>query len=375
MKFPRMVFVVFCLLMLAVSSEAAEAGGGCGMCKRTWALQQPIPSQAEEIELIFGSNLDSQEGCHQGDLRGADLYRCVFNLKTRTARDLKRLTGDPMLAELSPSLSADGTMLAYNSSNLERRRQEKDRVEIIAADSGRSLASVEEARFPCLSPDGAKMAYSSDDRRNTRLFVLPLLRTDGIVRLGAPGDVMNQRYRSDRVFDPSFFPDGKRIAFHRQGPQGATGAAVSGIDGAGFTALSEMNGAAHVAVNPDGRTIVWSRASTGSLEFVQEKDGRWCAPEPLPVPTQSSEFVASDGRLGVSSTVAHTSLSWVAPDLLLVSSQGGDGAKGFTCSRLFLLKFVTWEEKPEIIDVSGPIENLAGKTGRDFCTGDGRKIK
>lgn len=365
MRLSRVLKLLACLLVSSWASCHAQPD----------SLQQPSRSRAEEIELVFAANLDDEGGCHRDDPRGADLYRCSFDLKTRTARSLKRLSEDRGNAEWFPSLSADGTLIAFNSTNLERRRPDGNRVEIIAADSGRSLASLEAARFPCFSGDGGRLAYSSNDHGEKRLCVVPVVRRDGVVTLGAPSVVADRRVQNDVVEDPAFFPDGKRIAFHRKGRATGVGAAVIGIDGSRFTPISEMNGAGHVAVNPDGKTIVWSRSQTGSLEITQEMGGRWSAPVPLSIPTQPSAFSALDGRLGASVSVAHTYLSWVAPDLLLVSSQGADGDRRFTCSRLFLLKFTTWEEKPDIIDVSGAIEKLSGKRGKDFCTGDGRKTK
>ncbi|MFH0878256.1 MAG: hypothetical protein V2A34_00945 [Lentisphaerota bacterium] len=85
--------------------------------------------------------------------------------------------------------------------------------------------------------------------------------------------------------------------------------------------------------------------------------------------TAPSDYVRYDARFQNVRDVRHSYVEWITPDLLLVTSHGADG-KEFKFSKMFLLRLKGLREPPEIIDLSGAVETLARKTGKDFCSGD-----
>lgn len=101
-----------------------------------------------------------------------------------------------------------------------------------------------EERAPTISPDGTLLAYTSRGRGSWDIYVQRIGGRNPILVAGDP-----ERQESS----PSFSPDGQRLAFHEEDADGglfiigATGESLRRLTDAGF----------HPAWSPDGRSIVY----------------------------------------------------------------------------------------------------------------------
>src|SRR5437870_718459 len=114
------------------------------------------------------------------------------------------------------------------------------------------LSSEGEARSPALSADGKMIAYIAGDAGNVNLYV----------RRVAGGDRIRLTDDAALKDDPSFSPDGDRIAFARRRPD-STRPEICLIPALGGRA---------VPVIPDARTPAWSPDGT-RLSFIQVRAG------------------------------------------------------------------------------------------------------
>ncbi|HEV3141364.1 MAG TPA: protein kinase, partial [Vicinamibacterales bacterium] len=114
------------------------------------------------------------------------------------------------------------------------------------------LSSDAVARAPALSPDGKMIAYIAGQTDHVDLYVS---RAAGGERIRLTDD-------SAQKDDPSFSPDGDRIAFTRLRP-GATSTEIC---------LIPVLGGQSIPVIPDGRSPAWSHDGT-HLAFIQVRPG------------------------------------------------------------------------------------------------------
>ncbi len=112
-------------------------------------------------------------------------------------------------------------------------------------------------RDPAWSPDGARIAFTSNRSGTTRLW---LMEADGSSpRRVFPDTVV----ASER--QPAWSPDGTRLAFLSASETGA-GVAVSRVDGSGLQVFTSPFAAASPTWLPDGR-VAFSDRRTGDLEI------------------------------------------------------------------------------------------------------------
>ncbi len=326
------------------------------------------------VRVVFAANIDSKGGCYREDPRGADLYSVEIDLQKKTASGLKRLTHQADSAEWFPALSGDGVWVAYNRTTMpEDRRQTRQEVRIIHLPTGKDTLLMEDARFPCFV-DASRLCFSLRSQGKSRICIGDFTTgRDGTPALANVRVVADERHGAMLVEDPSVLADGKRMAFHRkQGRDGGAGLGLINLDGSAFSELTPPNGAGHAAASPDGRTISYTSSRDGRLYALQSNGGGFKDAQPLPISTTASNFQSCDGRFVQVPNVAHTYHEWLSPSLVLVSSQGSDGKRQFSFSRVLLFHFAEGLSKtPELIDVSSAIEKLLNKTGLDFCTADG----
>ncbi|GEM_PF-5193271 len=179
--------------------------------------------------------------------------------------------------------------------------------------SGQARLTQQRGRYPCGSPDGAKVVYSSvgegvfwkvhvmqvdggnvrrltegngDDRHpvfdrdGTKIAFYRVLKRRGTIHL-VDADGKNPRVLtegSDNDRHPTFRPDGKRIVFSRSG-SGTSGRFkihLLDVDGKNPTRLTEGEGDEHFpAFSPDGCKIAFTSSRAGSASLcVMDADGK-----------------------------------------------------------------------------------------------------
>gem|GEM_PF-1385728 len=350
---------------------AASASASSAASARGAASAPPIADQKRgKLLVVFASNLESDGGCYREDPSGADLYSVVYDLATRKASDLARLTRTPGQPEWFPSIAPDQKSVAYVTDSLEHEPRRSSDIRWVGLSGGSDGLLVQGGRFPAFSPDGKWLAHSGPVRGPRVISIRPIeRRPDGGLAAGSDRIVANRQHGREMVEDPEFFPDGRRIVFHRKnGPRDRAGVSVIGLDGNGFRTVTDSDGSGHSTVSPDGKAVAFTSSGDGAVRVCRENSDGWSAPEKLPFSTEPESFVASDRRFSTVRRACHSYIKWVAPDLMLVTTHGADRPGHFTFSRLFLFQ---WTGGNSVVhDLSGSIETLAGKSGRDFCSGD-----
>jgi hypothetical protein len=97
------------------------------LCKKIFAiviivLIVALPSKAQDLLVVFASNLENAGGVNHLDVSGADLYSVRFNPAAKTVSNLQRLTAANDATEFFPSLSPDSQWMAYNYHTVSSRR-------------------------------------------------------------------------------------------------------------------------------------------------------------------------------------------------------------------------------------------------------------
>ena len=114
---------------------------------------------------------------------------------------------------------------------------------------------------PEWSPDGRRIAFTSDRDGDSEIFVM-----------NADGTQQRQVTRNDwRDSDPSWSPDGRRLAFTGNGGRTIV---VVGVDGRGLTQLTTSGTDSQPDWSPDGRTIAFVSRRDGSGQvYLMNADG------------------------------------------------------------------------------------------------------
>jgi len=218
-----------------------------------------------------------------------------------------RLTGTKGAWRYGMSWSADGKWIAYNTLPSE------DHVGIcIVPSSGgtvkrivnRYRAGVSIHNYLLsLSPDGKRVAFTSDEKEEIQLFTV-----------NVEGPDVNQ-LTLDGGTQPAFSPDGKKIAYVKEEPQtkDIRKSDVWVIPAAGGTPVqvSDLPGKATGPIwSPDGKTIAFTRKANPGSDFskeicivpVSETGKPEASPTQIELPHRTREFLAGwtpDNKIGV----------------------------------------------------------------------------
>lgn len=204
----------------------------------------------------FASELENQTG------------RVSFwDIKEKKLLDLPGLNDTPN-AQMAPSLSADGALLAFAAWN---RPAASPRWDVFLHDRaakklldlpGLNTAAADE-RMPALSGDGRWLAYTTNGKGGAGLTDVWLYdRKEGKVHTLPE---MNSKHTE---VEPSLSADGRLIAFVSDRPGGAGGRDIYLYDRVDkkFLPLPGLNSAAHEqspSLSPDGRYLAFVSERTG----------------------------------------------------------------------------------------------------------------
>lgn len=172
-----------------------------------------------------------------------------------------RVTSQPG-SDVDPAWSPDGSRIAFTS-----ERDGNREIYVMNANGTnpvRLTNTLASDYRPAWSPDGARIAFVSTRDGNPEIYVMS---ADGA------NPVRLTTYAGYDA-DPSWSPDGGRIAFSSD-RDGSVGIWVMNADGSGLTRLTtNIGGDLQPAWSPDGTRIAFSRASAGNSDiFVVNPDG------------------------------------------------------------------------------------------------------
>ncbi|OGV36351.1 MAG: hypothetical protein A2X48_08935 [Lentisphaerae bacterium GWF2_49_21] len=335
----------------------------------------PVITDAGKILIVFSSNLESSSGgAYREDITGTDLYSAVYDLNGNSISRLKRLTSNANEAEWFSVLTPDADFVLYNRTVPRDKGPAVNEIRYINLKDGSDNLLLNNARFPCVSPDGKTLAFSVSGRDGHKICIAPLNKLQNRLSLGDAVTVADRKQGGDKVEDPSFLPDAKKMVFHlKEDKNSGAGLGIISIDGSGFEKLTPTSGFGHAAASPDGKSIVCTVSRNGKLAIISREGERWGRPADVDLSTEPLDYVKYDERFKNVARVAHSYVEWAGDNRLLLTSHGSDGSGKFSFARIFLV-----ELKPDrktvsrIYDLSGVIEKSSGKKQKDFCTSAGK---
>jgi Tol biopolymer transport system component len=196
------------------------------------------------------------------DLTGLIVYAAAYsgNFEIYTSPpegfldDRKRLTYDPG-SDWHPEWSPDGTRIAFSSDRHGTRG-----IYIMNADGTDQVLVAESGDEPAWSPDGVQIVFSTDT---------------GLHLIDASG-ANETELTSDNDFAPDWSPDGTKIIFSRRSAAGfSSHIFMVNPDGTGVAQMTQAEGHSDSPVwSPDGTMIAFVSDRSGQYQlYVMDADG------------------------------------------------------------------------------------------------------
>jgi Tol biopolymer transport system component len=279
-----LAFVVLALGVLVVAPTGATPPGQNG--KIVWQVGVDYtPKVAERLPHLFVANADGTDARrvfdadNRGEIEGTFsptdpnlMFFSRFKPHGRFGEDLfsgNLATGDVELirgtksAEVAPSVSPDGTQLAYVSRHDRFRRgpASGERIHIVNVDGSGDHAITpgrQRSSDPDWSPDGSQIVYSQTrfERERDRVEYTEFNR---LVVINADGTGRRPLTKFGRGVNPKWMPDGKTIVYERSGVGRLPGIATIDVaDGSKDVVLETNASETNPVPSPDGTRIVFT---------------------------------------------------------------------------------------------------------------------
>ncbi|SRR5579871_1108117 len=242
------------LLLIAIAAAAAV---GMQLVRRT-TTPEPVLAR---LTAHAGSNTQpdvSPDGRHVVFVSNRDGGKGQIYVMDADGSHPRNLTGDPKIHDDSPAWSPDGRKIAFQSD----RRSVSD-IFTMDADGGHPTPIAPGARA-AWSPDGKMLACARSIDGHSEIFVV-----------AADGSSPPRQVTFDHHFcaDPTWSPDGTRLAFTSAGAQGLEIQSMR-LDGTDRVVLAAGRGANRLPVwFRDGRIAFNSARDGHDALFVMESDG------------------------------------------------------------------------------------------------------
>lgn len=216
-----------------------------------------------------------------------------------------------LASDRDPAWSPDGSRIAFTS-----ERDGNFEIYVMNADgtSPVRLTNVAAADDgPAWSPDGNRIAFATNRDGNSEIYVM---NADGT------GQVRITNHNANDA-DPAWSPDGGRIAFTTN-RDGRSEIYVMNADGSALVRLTSNNlGAAQPAWSPDGTTIAFSFgiSSTATAIFIMNADGSGLKPLTEGFDNATDPAWSADGSIAFAATDCYYSYyydNYCSRDIIVV---------------------------------------------------------
>ncbi|HCE46932.1 MAG TPA: hypothetical protein DET40_25580 [Lentisphaeria bacterium] len=353
-----------------VKTARLKSGQEKDVSSKSGALSVP-----GKLFFVFSSNLESPSGgAYREDITGADLYSATYDLSGNSISNLKKLVSNANGAEWFSALAPDSEFVIYNRTVPRGRGPAVNEIRYIVLKDGTDKLLQGNARFPSVSKDGRSLVFSMSGRDENRICVATLNRSGNSLSLGDISTVADKKQGGDKVEDPSFLPDAKKVVFHlKENKNSGAALGIISIDGSGFEKLTPNAGFGHASVSPDGKSIACTVSRNGKLAIISREGEGWGRPSEVNLSTEPADYVKYDDRFKGVARVAHSYVEWASDNMILLTSHGSDDSGKFSFSRIFLIELQPDRKAvSRIHDLSGAIEESSGRRQRDFCTSAGK---